>query len=820
MAVLPRDRDHIIVNAPSEGTAYARRGGGGGTVGLPQRNRSKHSAHLMERAEQAASDGAEWIGSRDSEVAEGEPGYYLAFSMPKDEASSIDAVADGTRKVELVAVQNAAEGETVLGTVFVPEGKGDYFTKKLKAYSNPDEDRRDKQGQIIGPKNEELISRVVDIQIGSARGIFTDGLSYFPKTDEYVWWEVWVRSERVGQVRSVAAKLSLNVRPEVLRFPERDVLLVFGCEQDINSLMRNSDGVAELRLSSDTPAMFSEMNAYEQLEWANDLTGRISAALPEAPYVTIFDSGANNAHPLISPALSNSDQHTVNDDWGVGDSPGWHGHGTAMSGAVLYPALDAALASTEDVVFSFHLETVKILPSSGPENDQYSYGAITESAVDLVETAEPQRTRVFCMATSSNIQIRRGRPSSWSAAVDKLAYGQRLIVLSAGNVRNAISATEYPDRNDIEPVESPGQSWNALVVGGYTQRTNITDPTLAGWSPLAPVGGLAPTTRTGVSWDSEWANKPDIVFEAGNLAHDGTNTADPVSDLQLVTTHYRPQIRLFQSFGDTSAATAQAANLCGVLRANYPALRSETIRGLVVHSAEWTPAMQDELNAANVQADRLTVLRRYGWGVPDQSRAIFSAANAPTIIIEDQIVPFTEDAKMNELRLHRLPWPSEILLELGEQPVELRVTLSYFVEPNPAERGWTRKHRYASHGLRFKLKRPLETEDQFQRRINKAASFDYEVGEGSEVDDQWSVKERVRDKGSLHSDIWKGTAAELANRSTLAVFPVGGWWKEKRKLGRCGSPVYYSLLVSISTEAEVDLHTVISNQLAVEVAVG
>lgn len=819
MAVLPRDRDHIIVNLPSEGTAYARRGSGG-AGSLPQRNRSQHSAHLMERAEQAVLAGAEWIGSRDSDVAEGEPGYYLAFSMPKDEASSIDAVGDGTRRVELVAVQNSAAGETVLGTVFVPEGKGDYFTNKLEAYSNPENDRRDNQGQIKGPKNEALISRVVDVQIGSARSIFTDDLSYFPNTDEHVWWEVWVRSERVRQVRSVATKLDLNVRPDVLSFPERDVLLVYGDEQDITRLMRNSDGVAELRLSSDTPAMFSEMNAYEQPEWANDLKNRVHPAPPEAPCVTILDSGANNAHPLIRPALSNSDQHTVNDDWGVGDSPRWNGHGTAMSGAVLYPALEAALASTEDVVFSFRLETVKILPSSGPDNDQYSYGAITERAVDLVEAAEPQRARVFCMATSSNIQMRRGRPSSWSAAIDKLAYGQRLIVLSAGNVRDAISAAEYPDRNDLEPVESPGQSWNALVVGGYTQRTTITDPTFADWSPLAPVGGLAPVTRTGVSWDREWANRPDVVFEAGNLAHDGTNPADPVSDLQLVTTHYRPLSRLFESFGDTSAATAQAANLCGVLRANYPALRNETIRGLVVHSAEWTPAMQDELDAANVQADRLTVLRRYGWGVPDQSRAMLSAANAPTIIIEDQIVPFTEDAKMNELRLHRLPWPSETLLELGEQPVELRVTLSYFVEPNPAERGWTRKHRYASHGLRFKLKRPLETEDQFQSRINMAASFDYEVGEGSEVDDQWSVRERVRDKGSVHSDIWMGTAAELANRSTLAIFPVGGWWKEKPKLGRCGLPVHYSLLISISTEAEVDLHTVISNQIEVEVLLG
>src|SRR5256885_8145814 len=33
--------------------------------------------------------------------------------------------------------------------------------------------------------------------------------------------------------------------------------------------------------------------------------------------------------------------------------------------------------------------------------------------------------------------------------------------------------------------------------------------------------------------------------------------------------------------------------------------------------------------------------------------------------------------------------------------VEMRVTLSFFVEPNPSRRGWQSKFRYQSHGLRF-----------------------------------------------------------------------------------------------------------------------
>jgi hypothetical protein len=40
------------------------------------------------------------------------------------------------------------------------------------------------------------------------------------------------------------------------------------------------------------------------------------------------------------------------------------------------------------------------------------------------------------------------------------------------------------------------------------------------------------------------------------MAHDGSNLAVAINDLQLLTTRYRPTRRLFDAFGDTSAAMA------------------------------------------------------------------------------------------------------------------------------------------------------------------------------------------------------------------------------------------------------------------------
>ena len=107
--------------------------------------------------------------------------------------------------------------------------------------------------------------------------------------------------------------------------------------------------------------------------------------------------------------------------------------------------------------------------------------------------------------------------------------------------------------------------------------------------------------------------------------------------------------------------------------------------------------------------------------------------------------------------------------------VQMQVTLSYFIEPNPGERGWTRRHTYASHGLRFAVKRSEETLSAFQQRINAAARGGGANPAAAGPDDGWFLGPRLRDRGSLIADIWEGTAGDLASRHAIAVYPIGGW---------------------------------------------
>jgi hypothetical protein len=143
-----------------------------------------------------------------------------------------------------------------------------------------------------------------------------------------------------------------------------------------------------------------------------------------------------------------------------------------------------------------------------------------------------------------------------------------------------------------------------------------------------------------------------------------------------------------------------------------------------------------------------------GW-VPDLVRATRSASDALTLVVEDVIRPFDGEGRMREMHLHDLPWPAEVLAELGEAPV----TLSYFVEPNPGRRGWTRRYSYASHGLMFDVRRATESTEDFRKRINQLALSEEERRPSTQSDAaEWYFGPDQRVAGSLHSDMQSGAA--------------------------------------------------------------
>src|SRR5207245_11742437 len=88
------------------------------------------------------------------------------------------------------------------------------------------------------------------------------------------------------------------------------------------------------------------------------------------------------------------------------------------------------------------------------------------------------------------------------------------------------------------------------------------------------------------------------------------------------------------------------------------------------------------------------------------------------------------------------------------------------------------------------------------------------------TDSNWVLGDNYRHRGSLHQDIWRGSAAALASRGFVAVYPSNGWWRTRPKQERYDLPARYSIIVSIRTsETDVDLYTPIAHQVAAPVAV-
>lgn len=718
-------------------------------------------------------------------------------------------------------------GNVMHGTVFVPEGKVGIFVRKFEAYAHKDDPRSGK------PRNKDLAESITRIRLAALESFWTDAGAFPEETDTPFWWEVWLHEaanpyDVAAVFRERAHAVRIEIGSHEIRFPDRRVLLALATVRQWATFENLFDILAELRLAKTLAGVYAELPPRDQGEFVQEARERVESPPADAPSVCHLDTGVNRGHPLLEFALAEEHWLTVMPDWSPADTDPQQ-HGTGMAGLALYGDLASLLESNDPVELRHRLESVKFYREDQPQEPDL-YGEITAQAASRIEIAAPEREqRAFCLTVTADGRD-EGYPSSWSGRVDEICAGiedskkaapSRLLFVSAGNVPWD-GRHDYPNYNHVQGMQDPAQSWNAVSVGAYTEKAIIHTDGYDDWRLIAEPGQLSPASSTSLVWKNKsWPLKPDIVMEGGNNAIDpATGRADNVDDLMLLTTRVSADGALLTTTGDTSAATALAARYAAIIWSHYPDLWPETVRGLLVHSACWTDRMLEEFP----NAQRHNRLRCYGYGVPDLQRALRSVSSSATQIIQGSLQPYHMDGSRvitKDMHLHRLPWPAEVLENLGEVEVRMRTTLSYFIEPSPGRRGWTKKHRYQSHGLRFDVKRPLDKDDEeFHKRISKAARAEDEEVDAEKDDRNWQIGPRLRSKGSIHSDTWTGSAVELARCGVLAVYPVSGWWRDRKHLGCWDRQARYCLIVTIETDSvEIDLYTPIAAQIAAQIGV-
>lgn len=831
-----RDRPHVSIDTFRESTQYS----------FPTRSqqrkplRADHAAHsraLLDQLTRALGSLPLPADDLRQQVAGLKPGTVVEVStLPPAEASRSKAAKVPTTlefpAQDIVVLRTERRDDrTESALLFVPDVAKGFLRDRITEYGrDPGNARR---------PNVDRFEVVETIIAAPTQSLFVGAVDFGAR--ELVWWELWILggAGRAERVAVLARGANLDVHADRLLFPEMTVLFVHAAAGAVGAFAERVPGaISEVRRATGTIEPFLDRGAggLGQHDWVADLAERIVAAPDDAPVVCALDTGVAAEHPLIVPGLKGAWAYDA--AWGTDDHAPHGGHGTAIAGLVLYGDLDPHMNGTMAVLLTHGVESMKLLPPHGfPATKPPSYGVVTQGAVAQVEIERPGAKRAFCLATSAT-DFPPSRPSSWSGALDQVAAGsmpgdaadglvasatpKRLVLVATGNVSDGMMV----DVVQSQPLEDPSQSWNALTIGGFTRKEPAPTPPPA-LEPVVLANHRSPFSRGSQSLPDDLTPiKPEVLFEAGNMMSDETGFCAWHEAASLLAPGSAVAVEPLVPFWATSAAAGLAGNFVGRLQAALPELWPETHRALTVDSAAWPHPIRKQLIGRGAhwktgsKAEKQQILREMGYGVPDVGRAVLSARNETTMIAQAEIQPFAVGADgrsgvYNEMHFYELPWPKAALEQLENEIVMMKVTLSYFIEPNLTGRAATRPDTYRSFGLRFAMKKRGETATAFRARVNAAQERD---GSAAETEtDCWLLGPKAVQAGSLHCDLWRGYAIDLAGHDSIAIYPVGGWWKSHIGQRRMEDRGRYALVISISAAGQaVDLHAEVANLVQVK----
>lgn len=731
-------------------------------------------------------------------------GFLYAASFAKESDPRVESLSDKRTHTALVDYND----EERRALVYSLRPKARALRKKIAKYGDV-EDTTEK-GE---PRNRLLVAPLESLAPATLIDL-SDGWLREDALPESEWVEVWIRGgERDDPESRERRRLALQefleghgLMPsatvagdlQAFRATEHDIYLLNLSETALRDLPTQLPEVFHLGPPQRTivPQMLelqkNELNVPNVVDPPED-----------ASTVVLLDTGVSEAHPLLKSLFIGPGSSSIAGDLSSDDSAG---HGTRMAGLAAYRDLGTDLQHGA-VSPRCRLQNIRI--HSGSENPGPE--PMLERTRDAVLEAEQIAVarRVFNLPLGARTS-KPGGSTPWSVAVDSLAFagGGRLFCVAAGNepINKMPKPGDYFAANLSSGLTSPGEALNTVTVGAITNLTTL-DPGSPGRKPLASAGQLNPFSRCDVGGSR--AIKPDLVIEGGNLSADASDCrADDAMQL-LTTARGHATGPWLTTASMTSAATSKVSGLAAEIWQANPTRRPETIRALLVHSARWTPAMRHQF------PDRRDLFRSVGYGIPSLEKATWSEYARPTVIFEGKLHPLRwlevpgEKKRGREMHFHELPLPDEALESLGDDEIELSVTLAYFAQPNE-----TRGVRYMSAGLRWEMQRPLETQSDFRKRINKLEREEGEKFKSEAEAIPWDLGRDARGRGTVQSDRARLSPSQLLGSRAIAVWPVQGWWHD-RKID--GNPALrYSLIITIDAgDQEVDLYTPILNEISI-----
>ncbi len=758
-------------------------------------------------------------------------GSYLNFKVSK--ASMVEDSLDTARGAQLMNIRPVEEDEHEEEvTVFLPQENNRWFTKKLTEYNREPEVIVDENGGVRrrNRKNKKLVNAVSEIHAAELKHFFSSPEELRLLVDGEVARvvEVWFSEELYDEagVHVKLAALGVEHGVRTLAFNSVAILLVKVTSLQLQQVLHALSGITEFRLYR-SPSVLLGTGEIEAEEWEQIIKNDVIRAENPLVRIAVLDTGINPHHRLLADYLPSERCLSA---IASGNTFDQENHGTGIASLALYGDLTDVIYNKQRVRVTSDLTSVKMLSlNEGERNLPEMYALITEDAIHL---GRDSGASILCSAvTDRDTEVADAKASSTSSAIDDTLYNNgacdSILLISAGNVERT-GGLQYPDYLYLRNIQDPAQAWNAITVGAYTNKVAISDPNYRGLNAIAPADGLSPFSSTSIQWGAN-AIKPEIVMEGGNAVRGIEDSLDTPDDLSLVAAHGGDGLvpGKFGPFNATSAATGLAARLASKIKYYNPGLCALSIRALLIHSAEWTVQMKELCKDAQGDLNVKTILHSCGYGVPNEQKAIVSSDSRVTFIAEDTIKPFAlgsgNKLKFGRMNLYQMPWPKDLLADMVDQIVRLKITLSYYIKPSPGIRSQLNKYSFQSIRLKFDVCGAHESRREFENRIKRCSDEGEErPPRDPELANRWTIGINNRNQGSIISDSFETTGAAMAGCDTIAIYPSGGWFKNKPE--NLDIEIPYSLVVTLeSPEEEVQLYneveTTIANRVQVAIPV-
>ncbi|MGE6552454.1 S8 family peptidase [Bacillus mycoides] len=558
------------------------------------------------------------------------------------------------------------------------------------------------------------------------------------------------------------------------------------------------------------PDKFDLTNITNNIDGVGNLSFDLKEPIETAPTVCVIDSGIQENHVYISQAIrEDMSKSYLPDNGSTVDEFAPNGHGTRVSGAILYPYGISNI--TNEYSLPCFIANARVLDE---RNCMPSNLLPSKVISDIVKDFNGEHgVRIFNHSIATSGPCRTKYMSSWATSIDNLSFEHDLLFLQAtGNLitrsarENNPGIQDHLDAGRTYPeyllekscrIANPAQSTQALTVGSIC----IGQFESADLYSIGEVGSVSSFSRSGFGmWNSI---KPEVVEYGGDWVKSKHNNLMFLVNEQVCTELIRrsPDGPAYAKDGvGTSFATPKVAYIASQLEKIFPDNSSLLYRALIVQSARWT-----EWANSMEESEYINVIKYLGYGLPDIERATQNDPHRVTYITSEE-----KEIKGGNVHVYRVIVPDEIK-GLNSQ-IRIDVTLAFSAKPRRTRKDF---RGYFSTTVDWESSKSNEDINDFVTRIVQSegdaeetitsggTSYTWTIGK----QENWGkIKGISRNKSATQKDWIVIPAYDLPDDFCIAVIGRNGWSNTGEHSAK------YSLVVGFeAVNKDVDIYVPFSS---------